>query len=347
MSYRHLILKSLLVLTLLVNALTMGVAAQSQPRQIMLDTEATRIAEVHTNGQAFIVYRVDNALPYASGIEVYSNGERVTSESTVEEVFRALARRKATKFQPERETIAKLRRVIEQSQALQTTTTEAIIALNETLEYRGKLQETTINDSSAWEIATEKSDALDEGFASGFTGSSDAVEVRNQLQVLRASATELEKNATRVITLLEQQQAGEDIDQSDLYRRFASVYSDLETMNQLVSEVGDRTVQLAETSRTAATQVKSVPQVGDNLQERLTSLASSLNETEASLADVGPGMIELREELPKVAADVQFQEKLMKQWNRRQAASMKVYFTIGGSLILLVAGVIAVSENRS
>lgn len=347
MSHRQLILKSLLVLTLLVNSLTIGVAAQSQPRQILLDTEAAQFAEVHTNGQTFIVYRVDNALPYASGLEVYSDGERVTSESTVEEVFRALARRKATKFQPERETIAKLGRVIEQSQALQTTTTEAIMAINETLEYRGKLQETSINDSSAWEIATDQSDALDEGFASGFSGSSEAVEFRNQLQALRASAIELEKNATRVITLLKQRQAGEDINRSDLYRRYAGVYSDLERMNQAVSEIGDRTGQLAETSQTAATQVGSVRQVGDDLQERLASLSMSLNETEASLDNVGPALLELREGLPKVAADVQFQEDLMKQWNRRQAASMKVYFTIGESLILLVAGVIAVTENRS
>lgn len=67
----------MLVLTPLVNSLTIGVAAQSQPQQILLDTKATQFAEVHTNGQTFIVYRVDNALPYASGIEVYSVEHRI------------------------------------------------------------------------------------------------------------------------------------------------------------------------------------------------------------------------------------------------------------------------------
>ena len=105
-------LKLVLIVSLILSTGATGASAQTPTRHLLFDTESTEVATVHTNGKAFVVYSQQNLLPYASGIEVYTDGNRVTAPGTVDEVFQALARRKATKFQPEAQTIARLHRVV-------------------------------------------------------------------------------------------------------------------------------------------------------------------------------------------------------------------------------------------
>lgn len=347
MPWRQRVLQLLLVSVLIVNAFSTGVAAQSQPRQILLDTDVRKLAEVHTNGQLFVVYAIENALPYSSGIAVYADGERVTSKATVDDVFRALARRKATKFEPERQTIQRLRRVVERSQAVQAATSVALVDLNRTLQYREELKATPVNQTTAWVVALDRSDALDRAFDSGFSGSSDGAELRNELLVIHRSAAALEANARRVITLLERRQDGQEINQSALYRRYDSIYADLETMNRQLRGLERELSTFANTSRAAGSQVSSVPTVGGELEQRFTMLARALNASADRLADTRRAFVTLQEALPAVAANADFQTQLTQRWKQRLGAVTKVYVSITEGLIFFLAGIIALLETEA
>lgn len=346
MGWGRTLLKIVLVTALVVNVHSTGAIAQTSPRHIPLDDDPTQVATVQTNGQTFIVYEYDNLLPYANGIEVYTGGERVTSPETVDAVFRALARRQATKFEPESRAIERLGQVINRSQSVQATTGDAISALNETLEYRQTLEATTVNNTNAWEIATEASDALEETFGSGVTGPSDARELRNQLMAVRSSARNLESNASRVIGLLQKRQTGQEINRPDLYRRYAGVYTELETLSTQLDSVQPSLLETANASNSVASQTSSNPKMGDEIQRRFTSLGQSLESTGDLLAETGPGFTELRSALPTVATDEKLQSQLTKRWEQRQGAVMKVYATVAEGLVLLVALVIALFETR-
>lgn len=339
------LLKILLVVILVLNIFSTGAVAQNSPRQILLDDNQTQMATVHTNGQTFIIYEYDNLLPYASGLEVYTGGERVTSAETVDEVFRALARRQATKFEPR--TIERLQRVKNRSESVQRTTGDAISSLNETLAYRETLQETTVNNTTAWDAAIESSDALDQTFASSFSGSSDAGELRNQLMAVRSSARDLESNASRVITLLQQRQAGQEINRSDLYRQYAGVYTELETLKTQLDSIQPTISETANASRMVASQTESVQSKGEEIQRRFTSLGQSLEVAGDQIAQTGPAFTELRTALPAVATDEDFQAQLTKRWKQRQGAVTKVYATVAEGVILSIALVLGLFETRS
>lgn len=121
-------------------------------------------------------------------------------------------------------TVRRLRRVIEHSQSIQTAASDAIEALNATIEYRQALEERTVNGTSAWTAASGRSDALQDVFALGLSGTSDVADLRNRLLELRRSAAELEADARRVVTLLERHR-GAEINRSALYRRYRAVHA--------------------------------------------------------------------------------------------------------------------------
>lgn len=340
-------LKGLLVLLILLNSVSTVAVAQNQPRQVLFDGDPSELATVHTNGQTYVVYEYDNLLPYASGIEVYTDGERVTAAETVDEVFRALARRRATKFEPEARSIERLRQVIERSQSIQTATTDAITALNETLAYRETLKETTVDNTTAWEAAIETSESLDGTFAKGFTGgAADAGQLRNQLLAIRASAASLESNASRVLSLLQRQQAGEEIDRSDLYRRYAALYAELERLRSQVANSRPALLETANASRAAASEARSLPTVGEEIHRRFAALGDALDRTANGLEESGPALSALRAALPQVATDEAFQRQLTERWKQRKGVLVKIYATLAEGGLLLVALAIASFETR-
>lgn len=339
------VLRGLLACLLLLNVASTGVAAQTDHRRIIFDEEVREVATVHTNDQTFVVYTYESTLPYASGVEVYRNGDRVTSRKSVDEVFQALARRKATKFAPEERTIERLRRVVERSRTVQRETSEALATINATLEYRAELKERTVNGSTAWEAAVERSDALDRTFAGGMVGDAEVRDLRKKLLTVRESAADLEANATRAISLLEKRQQGIEINQSDLYRRYDAVYADLATMKKRVDAVRTTLSQTAEASRTAAKQARSTPEVGEEIHDRFTSVARSLAATTGPLGEAGSALTALRGKLPTVAADKQYQQRLTDRWQSRQSAGLKVYATLGEGFIVFAGGLIALSKH--
>lgn len=339
------VVKVLVVVSAVTAGMTDPALAQSERRQVVLDTEVTELATVYTNGQTYVVYAYDNLLSYASGIEVYTEGERVTSRAVVDEVFQSLARRQATKFQPEVDTIARLRRVVNRSQTVQSATQGAIDALNQTLTYRQQLKETEVNGTVAWDLVIEESAAIEDSFVAGFRGSFEAQQLRNRLQTIQQSSATLEANAKRVIELLQRRQSGAEINQSDLYRRYDTVSADLKTMKTQVDEARQQLQTVAEDSRMAAKQAGSLPRISPQLETRLTTLADTLHASTRPMRDAGSALVDLRGALPEVTTNAQYQAVLTNRWEKRQNAPLKVFATMGEGFLLMVAAGLAIFES--
>jgi chromosome segregation ATPase len=345
MARRSALLQLVLALVLVCNLFSVAAMAQDAPREVLFDRQQSEMAVVHTNGQTFSVYEYDNILPYASGIEIYSEGERVTSKATADEIFRALARRQATKFDPESRTIQRLRGVIDRSESVQAKTTDAIAALNETLAYRQTLKDTALDNSTAWDVAVDSSEELDEAFTGGIIGPSNAAELRDQLIKLDTSAEGLVTNATRVTGFLQDRQDGREINRSDLYRRYGGIHSELQDLRSRIESVREPLRVTADSSEAVASQVGSLETVGDGIGDRFSSLAGSLRTTERDLAEQRPAITELKTSLPQVATDEDFQKQLTNRWKARKSATTKIYGTVAEVGVVFVAVVIAFFET--
>lgn len=79
-------------------AVPLPIAAQgADENRVLLDSGREKIADVSVNGQAYTIYEYENVLPYASGIEVYTNGQRVDVKAEARHVAQVIAWRRAAK----------------------------------------------------------------------------------------------------------------------------------------------------------------------------------------------------------------------------------------------------------
>lgn len=336
-----------LIFILIMNSVATGVTAQQNTRQLPLDDQPTELATVHTSGDTYIVYEYDNLLPYASGIEVYANGERVKSRETVDEVFQALARRKATKFQPEQQSIQRLHEITDRSNALQAKINKSLASLNETLATKQQLTTTQMNNTTAWEVATDQSTELDRILGASVVGPSDVKTIQQNLLKLRASAQDLESNSKRVASLLEKRQAGQEINQSDLYRRYDAVHADVSDIDRQVDTIRESARQLSVKTETVATKTTAIEPVDTNVSQQFTELSNSLSTTVETLSSSRQNVMESHQALPQVATNRQYQSQLTKRWEERNTSTTSIYFTFAEVAMLIVAVGITVIDQQS
>ncbi len=88
-------------------------------------------------------------------------------------MFQALARRKATKFQPERTTIERLHDVIDQNNAIESEVNKSIAPINDTIVLKQSLKTTEMNNTTTWKIATDQSTQLDRMLGRSVIGPSE------------------------------------------------------------------------------------------------------------------------------------------------------------------------------
>lgn len=321
-------------------------AAAAGPGQNIypLDRDAERVAAVVVNGQQYVIYRYDNLLPYADGIEVFSGGTRITSEETVDEVFTAYARVEGTTF--DQGTVETLDAVVRHARTVNRTTSATLSALNETLRYARSLKNTTVNDTTAWERAVEVSPAFEELFEEGVTGPADVVDFRTRLMTVRATARQLEAQATTAKTLLERQRNGREVNRSRLFRAYLGTLRTLAEIDEQLTDVNGELPQLAESSRTAASEASSIPTVGSTVQDRLTALATRLEGAREKLSATTADLRSAHSGLPTVSGNERVHDRLLDQWHARRGSGAEIYVTIGEAGLAVVAGVLAMFRVR-
>lgn len=364
---------------MLISYLAAPVAAQAtEPGgRVPLDGEARQVTTVTVDGDTYRVYRQQNALPYASGVEVYADGERVTDEAAAaavlrvtaaervfeaagvddpaarargvtsreaaDETFDTVAWRRTARSVDDAE-LQEMRSTVETARRIKQVTAAAVGLIDEILGLFDWMKETSAAGVSVWDAATSASPTLEQ--------------LEPMLRDMRSTLAEWEQAADGVTTSLpraidgiERARAGEDVD----YDRVAS---DLETASDDLAQLAPLTDDLAadldaagDASHQIAGEVADVPVYGGDLQRNFDSFGDALDQqaSEArSFTETLEGQASLLDSVRTSARQTHGdlldrwdseRATLRDAWNARQSADARVYGTLGGGGAVGVGGI--------
>lgn len=319
--------KAVLLVLLLIGALPATVVAQSVPLNVLFDQETRKIASVSVDGETYDVYRIENLVPYASGIDIYHDGERVRSESTAEQVLRKLARRRAiAELGPD--DMTELQQAKRNVSRAAPAVGESAQAINGTLVHLNDLKATEMDDTTAYNESVEAAPEIEEF-------NQTARELDGRLQSYQRDSKAFVSNATTLIELVNRRENGTSVDPQRLYAVYlATIEANDELSDHLgFGGVGEGLSEGAGLSETIAMNVSSVPETGNRTAEQFERVASSsrtaANRTQA--IDL-PGFA--FEDTQNRAQSLE--SEWMDQWQSRQNAGTDVYYTIFGLIIAIV-----------
>lgn len=313
---------------LLVGATPMAALAQgaSNPQTVLLDQDTTHIADITVDGQQYSVYRHNNVFSWASGIGIYTNGERVTSESTAEAVLTALAQRRAVQELGAEE----IRQLRTTSQNVSTTNVSApATAINETLVYMERMKTVRENGTTVYNASVEAAPQIPEF-------NETARELLPELRSFENDSTAYRSNATALIELLEQRENGTDVDSQRLYAQYAATLNAKNALSDHLEfdGINEQLTQVASTSETIAMNVSAVPERGNETAQHFWRVhnesAVAANQTAAlSLSEFEFGEVQERAE--------SLEEDWMEDWNSRRNPATTVYQSIGAIVVVIAA----------
>lgn len=322
---------TLLIVLLLVGAIPGTVMAQAGPQNVLFDQETEKIATVTVDEQTYEVYRIENAIWYASGLDIYADGERVRSESTARQVLAKLARRRAAnELGPDDLTLLQTaKRNVSNAEPAVTTATRDI---NDTLAHLESLQSEQVNGTTAYNASVEAAPEIKDF-------NETARDLLPRLRSYGNDSGAFVENATTLIELVERRENESSVDPQRLY----DVYVATIQANDALSEhlgfggVNEDLSELSATSETIARNVSSVPGTGNETAEHFERVANSSG-TAANMTEAI--------ELPGFAfEDTQdraqsLESDWMDRWQSRQNAGTDVYYSIFGLVIIvgLLAG---------
>lgn len=323
-----------------------AVARPAGPEPLVL-TEYDRTDEIVVSGRTYVLYEYESRLPYVGGIAVYRDGEPIRERATVERVLTAYAHRTAVAGL-RRDELRILRRLQARSRAVEAHVTPLIAEINETLAYTRTLENTTVDNRTAWKASTEHAPALDHLFRPAYRGgTSEMVALRGKLGRVRRTTTAIQKNASVVITLVQRRRNGTDINRTVLFQRYTAVLVNVERTTRLTAELADQLATTANKTETIATEASTVPEVGADIERRFTALTEQLRATATQFGAANEELPAGQTTLQKVdrrAASIR--DRMLKRWAERGTIRAKVYGSIGEGVILALAGVLTTIRYR-
>ena len=286
--------------------------------QFLLDSEKEDVESVRVEGQVYKVYRQENMLPYASGIEIYTNGERVTSEETARAVIQKVAWQRATSEMGS-DDIETLRQLNQSTTTINKVITPPLEALNYILGFIDDLKERGV-----WSVATSLSPQF-----SAFETS--ARELRDGLQGWKQAADQVNQNVPLLINDLERMKRGEDVDYDKVSSHYSATVSGLDQLQSRSANVSDRLATVSESAGTVSSEVSGIPGVGEDFSKGLTELSATLGDASSQVDQFSSDLGQTQSKLSSVRSSAESTEsEMMSAWNTRQTAEMKVYGTLGG-----------------
>jgi len=286
--------------------------------QFLLDSEKEDVESVRVKGQVYKVYRQENMLPYASGIEIYTNGERVTSEETARAVIQKVAWQRATSEMGS-DDIETLRQLNQSTASINKVLTPPLEALNYILGFIDNWKE-----QGVWSTATSLSPQL-----SAFETS--ARELRNGLQGWKEAADQVNQNVPLLINDLERMERGEDVEYDKVSSHYSATATGLDQLQSRSANVSDQLATVSEAAGTVSSEVSGIPFVGEDFSKGLTELSATSENASSQVDQFSSDLGQTQSKLSSVRSSAESTEsEMMPAWNTRQTAEMKVYGTLGG-----------------
>lgn len=321
---------TVLIVLLLLGSLPGTALAQGGPQNVLLDQETEQIATVTVEGQTYTVYRIENVIWYASGIDIYADGQRVRSESTARQVLTKLARRRAVKdLGPADLTVLRTakRNVSNAEPAVAAVTRD----INDTLVHLEALKSEQVDGRTAYNAAVEAAPGI-------VDFNESAQELGPRLDSFENDSRTFIENASTLIELVERRENGSSVDPQHLY----DVYVATIRANEALSEhlgfngVNEALSELSATSEMIAMNVSSVPETGNETARHFDRMANSSG-TAANMTQAielpGFEFQETRDQAESLESD------WMDRWQSRQNAGTDVYYSIFG--LIAVVGLLA------
>jgi hypothetical protein len=322
-------LGALLVAAIVITGLIpLPIAAQgADGNRVLLDSDREKIADVRVDGQTYTVHEYENALPYASGIEVYANGQRVTNEAEARRVAQAIAWRRAAEGVDSAD-IETLKQIDENAQRINQIVTPILDVLNQALAVIDDLKQRQIAGQSAWDLVTSSSPALAEF-------ETTARELQSELQEWKTAADGVNENVPLVINDVERIERGENVDYNSVSQHFAASVEGTGQLQSQSTEVRDGLAATAGAASTASSEVRSVPVVGGQLSEFYGGVSVQLDEASTNVGDFSDALGQQQSQLADIKATADSEEqRMMSEWETRQTAEMRVYGTLGGVVLI-------------
>lgn len=318
---------TIIVVLLLISAIPATVAAQAVPQNVLLDQETTKMASVTVDGQTYDVYRIENVVWYASGIDIYADGERVRSESTARQVLTKLARRRAAEeLGPEElRTLRPARRNVSDAAPAVSTAARDIDA---TLTHLEDLKTRQVDDTTSYNRSVEAAPGIVE-----FNQS--ARELLPELRSFNSDSSAFVENATTLIELIQQRENGTSVDPQRLYETYIATIRATEAVDEHLGFGGgiEGLSDIATTSETIAGNVSSVPETGNQTAEHFEAVANSTSTAANRTQAIELPGFEFNDAQDRAQS---LESDWMDRWNSRQNAGKDVYNTIFGLVIAVI-----------
>jgi flagellar biosynthesis chaperone FliJ len=316
------------------------------------------------DGESYTIYRVENTLPYASGIEVYTGGEQVSNPEEIEPAISRLAAKRtlegvntdvssaditSTSAAEQRFTIAawqvaatqldssdiqQLEQVSNTASRINQLVSPPLSAISSVLDLFQRMKNTGAFGVTVWEVAVNAHPQLPQV-------EEVLSEVQSELQEWNAAAEQVTQNTEPAISSLKQAQQGQAIDYSQVSSQLETASEGLTDLESKSNEVESSLSAASEETRNAAEGLRGT-RVPSGVIRPLSQLSQRLGTTASEVDSFATILAESSSRLSNVRTMAQDQKQQMMtewqserselrgQWRARQSASTRVYGTLGG-----------------
>jgi len=300
-----------------------------------LDRGFERVGETTVDGTTYEVYRYDNLLPYASGYELFNDGERVEDRSEVRRVARVYGWETAAREEVTDDELGRLRSTATTTRRASAVVSTPFTAIDTALSVVDELKEreAPLSDTSVWDVVTAASPGL--GRAESLLRTT-----RDGLEEWEERVGSIGEDVGKAVDAVRALREGEEPDEGydELDGVFENATEGLSTAAETSSAVRSDLNEASNITGSLAEEVSGVRFVGEELASPFRRLEGSLKNVSDSVRGFEERAEASREDLEAVSSRASSEERSVAVgWGRRSSAEARVYGTFV-LLVVLVAG---------
>lgn len=343
---------------------------------VLLDQGRQAIGAATIGDREYAVYRVENTLPYASGVEVYRDGELVTEEEEVDRVLSvvaaeqvltaegyddAVARASAVTTadaargqfeklawgqavdQVDQSDIEAMRETVVIARDIQQMTGSMGSAIDGILGFVGWMQETGIAGVTVWDLAVQTSPQLEP-----FVDNLEAL--RGELREWEQEAAAVTSTLPTAIESIERAQDGENVDYDRVGSDLSEAMNAMEGLQSKSTDLRNRIQDIAETSSELGRVLGEVDVYGGRLSSKFSSFGSFMSDQANQIGEFENRLDSQSDQLNQIQSSAAAEQDrlysewqaehqdLKGEWAARQDADSKVKLSLGGGTVVVASG---------